>query len=140
MFRRISNSNNLGKTILNEYRRIRLKIVDKNHTISLSLKGTGVLLIGCCATVVTFTSGFSAFSSSVREMDKRIHDVNEALSFSLAKSKALFPEDTGSSPIYIPRTELENKIKNMYLNNNLISCAHNFIYSPKGAGKSSLVA
>ena len=102
MLQRICDSSNRGKTILNEYRLTRLKIVDKNHTISLSLKGTGALLIGCCATVVTFTSGFSAFLSSVREMDKRIHDVNEALSFSLAKSKALYPEDTGSSPIYIP--------------------------------------
>ena len=73
-------------------------------------------------------------------MAKRIHDVNEALSFALAKSKALFPEDTGSSPIYIPQTELENQIKNIYLNNDLIACTYNVIYGPKGAGKSSLVA
>ena len=73
-------------------------------------------------------------------MAKRIQDVNEALSFSLAKSKALFPIDKGSSPIYIPRTELENQIKNINLNNNLRSCAYNVFYGPKGAGKSSLVA
>lgn len=145
MFRRIFNSN-LGKTIISEYHRIRLNIVNKYHKISPRLKENGALIIGSSLT----TASLFTFLSNVWEVTKNTRDVNdgvkvitdmyEALSFSLANSKAIFSEDTGISSIYIPRTLLENKIENIYFNSDFSVGDYNVIYGPKGAGKSSLVA
>jgi hypothetical protein len=126
--------------------RIRLNIVNKYQNLSPRIKENGALIIGSSlttASLFTFLLNVWEVAKNTRDVNdgvKVITDIYETLSFSLANSKAIFSEDTGISSMYIPRIELENKIENIYFNNNLISGEYNIIYGTKGAGKSSLVA